>query len=275
MLAIPVTFVYATTTGEEEEGGGEDTTISETAANIAEGLTATGVEGGGEDTTTDEAAASSATTLSPTGLPQTNSDNQLQATLNGDNFSTGDEIVITGTVEERGFDSAVNIQVIDPNGQTVHSAYPLVSADNTFEYSFTAGVQPSFSVSPPMEESGNYRMTLQYLNPENNFGEDTFRSEIEFVFTYTHNPEAATEEETAAATSTTDTTTARNTVNVTAIRTVAGEGLQDVLALNATITESNSTQTMEILTDILQLGRYFQNIRGNLTGVQTQAQAIE
>jgi hypothetical protein len=104
LLATPITFVYATTTGEEEEE--------------AEG---------GEDTTTGGIAASTATTLSPTGLPQTASDNQLTATLNGDNFSTGDEIVVTGTVAERGFDSAVNIQVIDPRGQTVHSAYPLLT----------------------------------------------------------------------------------------------------------------------------------------------------
>jgi hypothetical protein len=221
-----------------------------------------------EDEEEEEEETSAETTTSP--LEQ--SDNLLTARINGDIFTTGQTITVTGTVEERGFDSVVNIQIIDPSGEIVHSALPRVSADNTFQYSFEAGIQPRFSVTPPMDQSGNYRMTLQYLNPANNFGEDTFRSEIEFVFAYTHVPG---QEGTAATgtTTTTPTTPSGRTVNVTALNGIVIQGLERVQILNNTLTSANASE--QIMGQLATIQDAFMNIRGNLTGAPPRASAVQ
>jgi hypothetical protein len=104
----------------------------------------------------------------------------LTATLNGDSFRAGDTITITGTVGEREPDSYVAIDVIDPQSNTVETAFPDVTADNTFTHSFVAGEQEEFDADEPMETSGNYRVVARYFPP----GEDGGVEEIELVFAY-------------------------------------------------------------------------------------------
>jgi plastocyanin len=71
------------------------------------------------------------------------------------------------------------IEVIDPESQTVVRAFPDITADNTFTHSFTAG-EAQGVFDKPMTVSGNYRMTVSYTVP----GEDFEREEVEFVFEY-------------------------------------------------------------------------------------------
>jgi plastocyanin len=59
------------------------------------------------------------------------------------------------------------------------SAYPDITADNTFTHRVTAG-EAEGVFDKPMTVSGNYRMTVSYTVP----GEGFEREEVEFVFEY-------------------------------------------------------------------------------------------
>ncbi|MDQ3851511.1 MAG: hypothetical protein M3299_01605 [Thermoproteota archaeon] len=220
------------------------------------------------------ATPSSETTTGTTGQPQEDSDALLTATLNGDTFKTGDTITVSGTVEERDIDSHVTIEVIDPSGQTVQSAYPTITADNTYTYSFTAGVPEEFHFGPEMKESGNYRMTLTYFKPGDDFGADDFMSEIEFVFQYTHieGATAVQEEDDTSTTNSTSDTTVRRTVDARAMRNVVADGLEHVQQLNATMSQSQVDSAAYI--ELNQIQRAFENIQGNLTGVTPTVEAV-
>ena len=120
---------------------------------------------------------------------QEESDGGLTATENGDSFTVVDTIIVRGTVEERDINSFVAVEIIDSEGETVERAFPDVTADNTWQQSFTPGQAQTNIYSEEWTASGNYRMTVGYSVP----GDDFEREELEFVFSYNANPTTMTD----------------------------------------------------------------------------------
>ncbi len=120
----------------------------------------------------------------------------MTATLNGYSFTTGDTITVNGSVEQRGSESFVTIQVLDPQNKTVESAIIDITPENRFTHSFLAGVQEEFDFDDPMVVRGGYTMIVRYIAPD-------FQTEVvEFIFEYNGNTASAIGERTEAASST-------------------------------------------------------------------------
>ena len=96
----------------------------------------------------------------------------LTVTTDRESYSTGDRIVITGTVAERQPGSRVSITVLDPQNDIVWRESVIVTANNTYQLEIEAG-QPQFSISPyAIDTSGTYLVTASYraLRAETTFG---------------------------------------------------------------------------------------------------------
>lgn len=113
----------------------------------------------------------------------------LIATLNGDSFTTGDTIIVNGTVEAQQPGSYVAIEVIDPQSKIVEYGSTSVTADNnTFTYRFIAGEQQQQQQqqefddpNEPMITSGNYTMVVRYFPPPS---DESVMEQVEFFFEY-------------------------------------------------------------------------------------------
>jgi plastocyanin len=96
----------------------------------------------------------------------------LTVTTDRESYSTGDTIVITGTVAERQPGSRVSITVLDPQNDIVWRESVIVTANNTYQLVIEAG-QPQLSISPyVIDTSGTYLITASYraLRAETTFG---------------------------------------------------------------------------------------------------------
>jgi hypothetical protein len=189
------------------------------------------------------------------GEPQVQTDGGLTATLNGDIFTTGDIITVSGSIEERGPYSEALIHVIDPEGKTVELVYVRAVAANEFTqftHSFIAGENEGKpDDEEPMVISGNYQMVVQF-GPEN----------VEFIFGYTATSGATTGATTTEVTMSDNRTISAGAINVTAINQLTAQAIthteQAYLAM-----QNNDTQG--VFGNLNLALNELKSVQGNLT----------
>jgi plastocyanin len=202
------------------------------------------------------------------GEPQVGSDGGLTVTLNGDSFTTGDTIIVNGTVEEQDPHSYVSIEVYDPQRRTVERELVRVSADNAFTYSFVAGELAEFDPDFWMQTSGNYRMVVRYTPPGLSFD----REVVEFAFEYTATTSsttsggAMTTEE--VTTSDINITSSAGAINVTAINQSTAQAIRYTEQAYLAVQNNYSR---DILANLSLALDELDSIQGNLTTLTTSA----
>jgi hypothetical protein len=189
------------------------------------------------------------------GEPQVETDGGLTATLNGDSFTTGDIITVSGSIVVRGPYSEALINVIDPQGKTVELVYVRVTADNEFTqftHSFVAGEnegKPDYE--EPMVTSGNYRMVVQF-GPER----------VEFIFGYTATSDAEIGATTTEVTTSDNRTSSVSAINVTAVNQLTAQAIthteQAYIAMQNNDTEAVFRSLNLALNEL-------ESVQGNLT----------
>jgi plastocyanin len=86
----------------------------------------------------------------------------LTITTDREIYSTGDRVVITGTVAERQPGSRVSITVLDPQNDIVWRESVIVTANNTYQLEIEAG-ERQYNISPyAIDTSGIYLVTASY-----------------------------------------------------------------------------------------------------------------
>lgn len=197
------------------------------------------------------------------GEPQVGSDEGLTATLNGDSFTTGDTIIVNGTVEERDANSYVSIEVYDPQRRTVEQELVPVSANNEFNYSFVAGEQAEFDPDFWMQDSGTYRMAVRYTP----LGLTLDRELVEFAFEYAATTTASSGATTTEEVITSDSTTSSaSAINVTAINQSIAQAMRYTELAYLAVQNNDSR---DILANLSLALDGLDDIQGNLTTTLT------
>jgi hypothetical protein len=120
------------------------------------------------------------------GEVQVESEGDLEATLNGESFMTGETITISGNVEDPDIESSVSIEIIDPGSEVAVRAHPEITADDTFTFSFVAGEEEDFEIKEPMVRSGNYRVVVTYFERTGDL--DIYEVEFDFAYAVIQQP---------------------------------------------------------------------------------------
>jgi plastocyanin len=98
----------------------------------------------------------------PAIIQQEQQQQPLTVTTDRESYSTGDTIVITGTVAERQPGSRVSITVLDPQNEIVWRESVIVTANNTYQLEIKAG-EGQYSISPyAIDTTGTFIVTASY-----------------------------------------------------------------------------------------------------------------